>query len=169
MDFCFLSLGPLYMLLLQLTLLLLFRLDVTWWNLCLDLWNAVRMLFEFLITHIQWYIPVLADADADSVCTRVPVLMHFAEENVHLYKLTLFCFSLSRYKLKFSPDKVDTMIVQAICKYFVHSNAGRELDWVHFFSRMNHWILCVTYGFILKPQGVVNNYIVCLFREGVAC
>jgi hypothetical protein len=24
--------------------------------------------------------------------------------------------SLSRYKLKFSPDKVDTMIVQAICK-----------------------------------------------------
>lgn len=26
--------------------------------------------------------------------------------------------SLSRYKLKFSPDKVDTMIVQAICKCF---------------------------------------------------
>lgn len=26
--------------------------------------------------------------------------------------------SLSRYKLKFSPDKVDTMIVQAICKSF---------------------------------------------------
>lgn len=26
--------------------------------------------------------------------------------------------SLSRYKLKFSPDKVDTMIVQAICKLF---------------------------------------------------
>ena len=25
--------------------------------------------------------------------------------------------SLSRYKLKFSPDKVDTMIVQAICNY----------------------------------------------------
>ena len=25
--------------------------------------------------------------------------------------------SLSRYKLKFSPDKVDTMIVQAICEY----------------------------------------------------
>lgn len=24
--------------------------------------------------------------------------------------------SLSRYKLKFSPDKVDTMIVQAICE-----------------------------------------------------
>ncbi|CDQ61445.1 unnamed protein product [Oncorhynchus mykiss] len=27
--------------------------------------------------------------------------------------------SLSRYKLKFSPDKVDTMIVQAICKYLL--------------------------------------------------
>jgi len=27
--------------------------------------------------------------------------------------------SLSRYKLKFSPDKVDTMIVQAICMYFI--------------------------------------------------
>ncbi len=25
--------------------------------------------------------------------------------------------SLGRYKLKFSPDKVDTMIVQAICTY----------------------------------------------------
>lgn len=25
--------------------------------------------------------------------------------------------SLSRYKLKFSPDKVDTMIVQAICMF----------------------------------------------------
>ena len=24
--------------------------------------------------------------------------------------------SLSRYKLKFSPDKVDTMIIQAICE-----------------------------------------------------
>lgn len=30
--------------------------------------------------------------------------------------------SLSRYKLKFSPDKVDTMIVQAICKYFFFFN-----------------------------------------------
>lgn len=33
--------------------------------------------------------------------------------------LCVFLFaSLSRYKLKFSPDKVDTMIVQAICKSF---------------------------------------------------
>jgi nucleolar protein 58 len=27
--------------------------------------------------------------------------------------------SLSRYKLKFSPDKVDTMIVQAICMFLL--------------------------------------------------
>ena len=27
--------------------------------------------------------------------------------------------SLSRYKLKFSPDKVDTMIVQAICMLLI--------------------------------------------------
>ena len=32
-----------------------------------------------------------------------------------MYSLS-FLFSLSRYKLKFSPDKVDTMIIQAICK-----------------------------------------------------
>jgi len=34
-----------------------------------------------------------------------------------LMKLYFFLLSLSRYKLKFSPDKVDTMIIQAICKY----------------------------------------------------
>ena len=32
--------------------------------------------------------------------------------------------SLSRYKLKFSPDKVDTMIVQAIGKLFIVSKWG---------------------------------------------
>lgn len=30
------------------------------------------------------------------------------------YKCNYLFFSLSRYKLKFSPDKIDTMIVQAI-------------------------------------------------------
>lgn len=45
------------------------------------------------------------------------------EHHVHrpacIHGLTVFVFSsLSRYKLKFSPDKVDTMIVQAICKFF---------------------------------------------------
>uniref|UniRef100_A0A8C9EYZ2 Nucleolar protein 58 n=1 Tax=Pavo cristatus TaxID=9049 RepID=A0A8C9EYZ2_PAVCR len=37
--------------------------------------------------------------------------------------------SLSRYKLKFSPDKVDTMIVQAICKYIFVSSV---LQGLHF-------------------------------------
>lgn len=34
-----------------------------------------------------------------------------------LMKLRFCLLSLSRYKLKFSPDKVDTMIIQAICEY----------------------------------------------------
>ena len=38
---------------------------------------------------------------------------------VNLNLLSLVFSSLSRYKLKFSPDKVDTMIVQAICKCFI--------------------------------------------------
>lgn len=32
------------------------------------------------------------------------------------FYFSVLAFSLSRYKLKFSPDKVDTMIVQAICE-----------------------------------------------------
>ena len=42
-----------------------------------------------------------------------------------------FLFSLSRYKLKFSPDKVDTMIIQAICKLplaYKHSYVMKESD-----------------------------------------
>ena len=38
-----------------------------------------------------------------------------------------FFFSLSRYKLKFSPDKVDTMIVQAICKLPSYMACGAPL------------------------------------------
>lgn len=37
-----------------------------------------------------------------------------------LNKSFSFISSLSRYKLKFSPDKVDTMIVQAICMYYLY-------------------------------------------------
>lgn len=43
---------------------------------------------------------------------------HILQQDVRmLMKLYLCLLSLSRYKLKFSPDKVDTMIIQAICKY----------------------------------------------------
>ena len=38
-------------------------------------------------------------------------------EHADMKAMTLgLSHSLGRYKLKFSPDKVDTMIVQAICK-----------------------------------------------------
>lgn len=52
----------------------------------------------------------------------IPVKMkqvgHILQQDVRmLMKLYLCLLSLSRYKLKFSPDKVDTMIIQAICKY----------------------------------------------------
>lgn len=42
-----------------------------------------------------------------------------------LCKMLFICLplpSLSRYRLKFSADKVDTMIVQAICKYMAKSD-----------------------------------------------
>ena len=48
---------------------------------------------------------------------QAPSLLGISEENMGLMSLGL-AHSLSRYKLKFSPDKVDTMIIQAICKLF---------------------------------------------------
>lgn len=43
---------------------------------------------------------------------------HILQQDVRMLMKLYFCLlSLSRYKLKFSPDKVDTMIIQAICKY----------------------------------------------------
>ena len=41
-----------------------------------------------------------------------PLLLHY--HSGMFIAITCFVLSLSRYKLKFSPDKVDTMIVQAI-------------------------------------------------------
>ena len=42
-------------------------------------------------------------------------LINVPEKEIAAMRIGL-AHSLSRYKLKFSPDKVDTMIVQAICK-----------------------------------------------------
>jgi hypothetical protein len=42
-------------------------------------------------------------------------LIQLPEKEIAAMRIGL-AHSLSRYKLKFSPDKVDTMIVQAICK-----------------------------------------------------
>ena len=46
--------------------------------------------------------------------------------------------SLSRYRLKFSADKVDTMIVQAICKYSTHE----------IFSVCSSWFFSYYYNYI---------------------
>jgi nucleolar protein 58 len=50
--------------------------------------------------------------------TQLESLVQVPEKEISAMRIGL-AHSLSRYKLKFSPDKVDTMIVQAICKYFV--------------------------------------------------
>lgn len=43
-------------------------------------------------------------------------LIKVPEKEISAMRIGL-AHSLSRYKLKFSPDKVDTMIVQAICNF----------------------------------------------------
>lgn len=52
----------------------------------------------------------------------------------------LFC-SLSRYKLKFSPDKVDTMIVQAICKLYFYT-VNNIKRWLILFFTINSFKDC---------------------------
>jgi nucleolar protein 58 len=42
---------------------------------------------------------------------------NMSDSDLHAMALGL-SHSLSRYKIKFSPDKVDVMIVQAICKFY---------------------------------------------------
>lgn len=48
--------------------------------------------------------------------TQMESLVQLPEKELCAMRIGL-AHSLSRYKLKFSPDKVDTMIVQAICNY----------------------------------------------------
>ena len=61
--------------------------------------------------------------------------------------LTLICssFSLSRYKLKFSPDKVDTMIVQAIS---LLDDLDKELN--NYVMRCREW-----YGWHFPEMGKI--------------
>lgn len=49
--------------------------------------------------------------------TQMDSLIKIPEKELAAMRIGL-AHSLSRYKLKFSPDKVDTMIVQAICRLF---------------------------------------------------
>ena len=48
--------------------------------------------------------------------TQMESLIQVPEKEIAAMRIGL-AHSLSRYKLKFSPDKVDTMIVQAICMF----------------------------------------------------
>jgi len=48
--------------------------------------------------------------------------------------LNMLCYSLSRYKLKFSPDKIDTMIVQAVC---LLDDLDKELN--NYIMRCREW------------------------------
>ncbi len=51
--------------------------------------------------------------------TQMESLIQLPEKEMSAMRIGL-AHSLSRYKLKFSPDKVDTMIVQAICRLNQH-------------------------------------------------
>ena len=62
-----------------------------------------------------------------------------------------FVFSLSRYKLKFSPDKVDTMIVQAIS---LLDDLDKELN--NYIMRAREW-----YGWHFPELGkLVTDHVV---------
>lgn len=56
-----------------------------------------------------------------------PNLVHTPNEYISL-------LSLSRYKLKFSPDKIDTMIVQAVC---LLDDLDKELN--NYIMRCREW------------------------------
>ena len=59
--------------------------------------------------------------------------------------INLLFFSLSRYKLKFSPDKVDTMIVQAIS---LLDDLDKELN--NYVMRCREW-----YGWHFPEMGKI--------------
>lgn len=64
---------------------------------------------------------------------QAPSLLGVTEENMGLMSLGL-AHSLSRYKLKFSPDKVDTMIIQAIS---LLDDIDKELN--NYIMRCREW------------------------------
>jgi len=64
---------------------------------------------------------------------QAPSLLGVTDKNMGLMSLGL-AHSLSRYKLKFSPDKVDTMIIQAIC---LLDDIDKELN--NYIMRCREW------------------------------
>ena len=65
--------------------------------------------------------------------------------------------SLSRYKLKFSPDKIDTMIVQAVS---LLDDLDKELN--NYIMRTREWCVSITLIFCFVQQASlttnVNNH-----------
>uniref|UniRef100_A0AAZ3RB04 Nucleolar protein 58 n=1 Tax=Oncorhynchus tshawytscha TaxID=74940 RepID=A0AAZ3RB04_ONCTS len=79
---------------------------------------------------------------------HLPCCIHRRPERLLWQILTCFCFlSLSRYKLKFSPDKVDTMIVQAISLLV---DLDKELN--NYIMRCREW-----YGWHFPEVGKIIN------------
>lgn len=77
-----------------------------------------------VVKLVSVWLPATADnwafSEPEDNCVGVKKdqVGHILQQDVRMLMKLYFCLlSLSRYKLKFSPDKVDTMIIQAICKY----------------------------------------------------
>ena len=75
------------------------------------IFKKFSMMINFLLTlhivEVLWF-----NEPEKTLCNK---LAEYAAFLLECWCYVLWCsFSLSRYKLKFSPDKVDTMIVQAI-------------------------------------------------------
>ena len=73
--------------------------------------------------HSKLKIECVADSSVSEIMRGISSqLINLLSGNLpqaQLNQMTLgLAHSLSRYKLKFSPDKVDTMVVQAICTHF---------------------------------------------------
>ena len=89
-------------------------------------------------------------------------LINVPEKEIAAMRIGL-AHSLSRYKLKFSPDKVDTMIVQAICEYLLrwslNSNYPTRFE-IFESERFGIWFFLTHYLALLDDlDKELNNYI----------
>jgi nucleolar protein 58 len=75
--------------------------------------STVSELMRGVRTHID---SLMGDIPKSVCLMLIDCHLHICLQKFSTMSLGL-AHSLSRYKLKFSPDKVDTMIVQAICMF----------------------------------------------------
>jgi len=85
----------------------------------------------------------------------------------------MLCYSLSRYKLKFSPDKIDTMIVQAVC---LLDDLDKELN--NYIMRCREWygwhfpelgkIITDNVAFV-KTVRIIGKSIICWHCHSTMC